>query len=279
MRLRTLLILRNAKVKMWLGMWLAGVTAAFGQSATPPPAATESAQGAEGAKKLLQQQLAWDLSSTQGAKLIAKERSRTKGEQGTVVRYDLVTEGLPHDQHYSLVYWPLNGPVEPVRSGISLTDDGKMICSGKTKDDCAPSGPNANPVIDMSLTAAKGEAKRFGVISDDKKWKALATVVAFPIVATDSKCSLEALRITPDAQAVVVRGHGFPPNAVLEMTSDSAGEVQTGSWQVNEKGELMSLVMPGVRGKTEGKTTIWVKAPACAPQVSFLWGKNSYHFE
>jgi hypothetical protein len=263
-----------------LGLCLAGVTAAFAQGGTTPPAApTESAQGIDGARKLMQQQLAWDLSSTHGAKLIAKERSRTKGEQGTVLHYDLVTEGLPHDQHYTLMYWPLNGPLEPVKGGVSLTEDGKLVCTAKTPADCTPSRPDANPVIDMTLTAAKGEAKRFGVISDDKKWKALATVVAFPEIGIDGGCSLEMLRITPDAQAVLIRGKGFPPNAVLQMTSDSAGEVATGSWQVNDKGELMSLVMPAVRGKTEGKTTVRVKDPACAPQLSFEWGKSSYHFE
>jgi hypothetical protein len=262
-----------------LALYFASAAAAYAQSATPPGVSTESTQGLEGAKKLMQQQVAWDLSSTPGAKLIAKERSRTKGEKGTVVRYDLVSEGLPHDQHYTLLFWPLNGPIKPVQGGISLTEDGKLICTAKTKADCAPSRPDADPVIDMALTAAKGEAKRFGVISDDQKWKALTTLVAFPEIGTDGGCSLEALRITPDAQAAMIRGKGFPPNAVLAMTSDSAGEVATGSWQVSEKGELISLVMPQVRGKTEGKTTVRVKGPACAPQVSFEWGKNSYHFE
>jgi hypothetical protein len=134
-------------------------------------------------------------------------------------------------------------------------------------------------VIDMSITAAKGEPKRFGVISDDQKWKALATVVAFPNIATDGSCTLEALRVIPDAGAVMIRGKGFPPSAVLPMTSDSAGEVASGTWQTNEKGELLSLVMPGVRGKTEGQTKIRLKAPGCAPQVIFSWGNGSYHPE
>jgi hypothetical protein len=244
-----------------------------------PPSSTEDMQGMEGAKKLMQQQMAWDLSSTPGTKLIAKERSRTKGDQGTVIRYDLVTQGLPHDQHYTLVVWPLNGSIKPVEGGISLTEEGKLICTGKTKADCSPSRPDADPVIDLSVTAAKGEAKRFGVISDDQKWKALTTLVAFPDIATDGGCTLEALRITPEADAMMIRGKGFPPGSVLPMTSDSAGEVASGTWQVNEKGELLSLVMPAVRGKTDGRTTVRVKAPACAPQVSFEWGKGSYRLE
>src|SRR5262249_23499058 len=196
---------------------------AFAQSTTAPktpPAAETPQQETAAAKKLMQQQLAWDLSSTTGAKLIAKERSRTKGEERTVVHYDLITEGLPHDHHYTLLFWPLNGPVNPVQSGLSLTEDGRLICTAKTKDDCAPSRPDANPVIDMAVLAAKGEPKRFGVISEDQKWKALTTVVAFPEVGTDGPCTLEALRITPDAQAVMIRGKGFPANAVLAMSSD-----------------------------------------------------------
>jgi hypothetical protein len=53
----------------------------------------------------------------------------------------------------------------------------------------------------------------------------------------------------------------------------------SGTWQVNDKGELLSLVMPEVRGKAEGTTTIRLKAPECAPQVSFPWGNDSYHPE
>jgi hypothetical protein len=253
--------------------------AATGQSA-PPKLATDSLQGLDGAKKLMEQQASWDAASgLNTAKLIAKERARTQGDQGTVVRYDLVTQGLPHDLHYTLIIWPLNGGIQPVQSGISLTDDGRLVCTAKTPADCKPSRPDADPVIDMSITAAKGEPKRFGVISDDQKWKALATVVAFPNIATDGSCTLEALRVIPDAGAVMIRGKGFPPSAVLPMTSDSAGEVASGTWQTNEKGELLSLVMPGVRGKTEGQTKIRLKAPGCAPQVIFSWGNGSYHPE
>jgi hypothetical protein len=251
---------------------------AAGQSA--PKLSTESMQGTDGAKKLMEQQAAWDAASGQSAaKLIAKERSRTKGDQGTVVRYELVTQGLPHELHYTLIVWPLNGGIQTVQSGISLTDDGRLICTGKTAADCKPSRPDADPVIDLSITAAKGEPKRFGVISEDQKSKALATVVAFPNIATDGGCTLETLLVIPDARAVMIRGKGFPPSAVLPMTSDSAGEVMSGTWQVNEKGELLSLVMPEVRGKTEGQTTIRLKAAECAPQVSFPWGKSSYHPE
>jgi hypothetical protein len=267
-----------------LAMFLVCSTGLAQNTANPPqppnaPPMTAAAQGVEGAKKLMTQQLAWDVSSTTGAKLIAKERSRAKGEQATVIRYDLITQGLPRDQHYTLVTWPLNGAITPVEGGISLTEDGRLICTGKTKADCAPSRPDADPIIDLALTAAKGEPKRFGVISDDQKWKALTTLVAFPDVGTDGGCTLEALRVTPEAEAMMVRGKGFTPRLTVPMTSDSAGEIVTGSWQINEKGELISLVMPAVRGKTEGQATIRVKAPECAPQVVFRWGKGSSHPE
>jgi hypothetical protein len=260
-----------------VALLVAAALAAHGQSA--PQFSTDTTQGLDGAKKLMEQQIKWDSTSTLGTKLIAKERSRNKREQGTIVHYDLVTQGLPHDLHYTLVTWPLNGGIQPIQGGITLTDDGRLICTAKTKADCAPSRPDADPVIDMAITAAKGEPKRFGVISEDQKWKALATVVAFPNIATDGGCTLEAVRVIPDDRAVMIRGKGFPPNAVMPMTSDSAGEVVSGTWQANEKGELLSLVMPEVRGKTEGQTTIRLKAPTCAPQVSFSWGTASYHPE
>src|ERR1700751_1069378 len=99
--------------------------------------------------------------------------------------FDLVTVGLPKDQHYTLLMWPLNGPLRPVEGGISLTDDGRLTCTGNTQDDCGPKKPGAAPVIDFAIMAAKGEPKRIGVVSVDQKWKALGTVVPFPIEAKD----------------------------------------------------------------------------------------------
>lgn len=266
---------------VFLSLLLAGAIAAFAQNpTTTPPLQTEGMQGLEGAKKLMQQQLGWDLTAAMGkAKLIAKERSRTKGDQGTVIRYDLMTEGLPQDQHYTLVMWPLNGGIQPVKSGISLTEDGRLICTGKTTADCSPNRPDADPIIDMSLTSAKGEAKRFGLISEDQKTKALVSLVAFPNKGTDAGCTLEVLRVTPEAEALMIRGKGFPANAELPMTSDSDGEVVSGLWHTTDKGDLVTLVMPAVRGKTSGQVTVRVKAPACTPQVSFPWGKGTYHPE
>ena len=42
--------------------------------------------------------------------------------------------------------------------------------------------------------------------------------MAFPNIATDGSCTLEALRVIPDNRAVMIHGKGFPPNAVLTMT-------------------------------------------------------------
>jgi hypothetical protein len=107
----------------------------------------------------------------------------------------------------------------------------------------------------------------------------LATVVAFPIIGKDAGCSLEALLGTPDGEVVLITGSGFPPSTSVPMSSDSAGEVTTGVWQVNAKGELASMVLPQVRGKTSGDTTVFLKSPACAPKISFHWGKGTYHVE
>ncbi len=269
-------VLRLSCVAFWL--LFPGTVIVRAQNPAPP-SATDSTQVTEGAKKLMQQQMIWDLSSTPGTKLVVKEHSRSSSEKGTVLRYDLVTEGLPHDQHYTLIFWPLDGPPKAVQGGLSLTDDGRLICAGKTKADCVPSRPDANPVIDMAVTAARGEPKRFGVVSDDQKWKTLITLVAFPNVGTDGGCTLEAVRLTPDATAAMIRGKGFPPSSTVPITTDSAGEVASSTWQVNEKGEIFSLLLSQVRGKTEGTTRVRVKAPACAPQVSFEWGKSAYHLE
>ena len=234
-------------------------------------------QQMELARKLLAQQYAWDQGATSGVtRLVFKERERKKTDQGTVITYDVSAPGLPTDLHYTLMGWPLNRGVEPIRGGITLTADGRLTCTGKTPADCKP---DAEPIISFSVQAARGEPKRFVLISDDKKAKSLGTVVAFPIIGKDAGCSLEVLLGTPDGQIVMVKGSGFAPNTSVPISSDSAGEVVNGVWKIDEKGNLMSSVFPQVRGKTSGETTIVVKAPGCSPKVTFRWGKDSYHAE
>ena len=238
---------------------------------------TEDQQTMDIAKKLLRQQYAWDQSGAMAAtRLIFTERSRKKTDQGTVITYDVSAPGLPTDQHYTLIAWPLNRGIEPIRSGISLTADGKLTCTGKTQADCKP---DADPIISLAVQAAKGEPKRFGLISADQRSKALGTVVPFPIIGKDAGCSLEVLLATPGGDVAMVTGSGFAPNTSVPISSDSAGEVVTGTWKIDDKGNLMSSVLPQVRGKTSGDTTILVKAPGCSPKVTFHWGKDSYHVE
>lgn len=239
--------------------------------------ATEEQQTMDVARKLLGQQYAWDQSGAFAVtRLIFKERSRKKTDEGTAITYDVSAPGLPTDRRYTLIAWPLNRGIEPVRSGISLTADGKLTCTGKTPVDCKP---EPEPIISIAVQAAKGEAKRFGLISEDQKAKALGTIVPFPIIGKDAGCSLEVLLGTPDGSVAMVRGSGFAPNTSVPISSDSAGEVVTGVWKVDGKGNLMSSVLPQVRGKTSGDTTILVKAPGCSPKVTFHWGKDSYHAE
>ena len=242
-----------------------------------PGGATQEQPPMDVARKLLGQQYAWDQSGALAVtRLIFKEKSRKKTDQGTVLTYDVSAPGLPTDQHYTLVAWPLNRGIAPVRSGISLTADGKLTCTGKTQADCKP---EADPIINISVQAARGEPKRFGLISDDQKVKALGTIVPFPIIGKDAGCALEVLMGTPDGDVAMVKGSGFAPNTSVPISSDSAGEVVTGIWKVDDKGNLMSSVLPQVRGKTSGDTTILVKAPGCSPKVTFHWGKDSYRVE
>jgi hypothetical protein len=250
---------------------------AHAQTQTGSGTATTDEQQMEVAKKLLAQQYAWDQGGAIGVtRLIFREKDRKKTDQGTVITYDVTAPGLPTDLRYTLLGWPLNRGIEMIRSGITLTTDGKLTCTGKTPTDCKP---ETDPIITLAVQAAKGEPKRFVLISDDKKAKALGTIVAFPIISKDAGCSLEVLLGTPDSQIAMVKGSGFAPNTSVPISSDSAGEVVTGTWKIDDKGNLMSSVFPHVRGKTSGETTILVNAPGCSPKVTFSWGKDSYHVE
>jgi hypothetical protein len=250
---------------------------AHAQAQTGSGSVTSEQQTMDVAKKLLGQQYAWDQSGAIAVtRLIFKEKSRKKTDEGTVLTFDVSAPGLPTDRHYTLVAWPLNRGIEPARSGITLTADGRLTCTGKTQADCKA---ESDPIISIAVTAARGEPKRFALISDDQKEKALGTIVPFPIIGKDAGCTLEVLLGIPDGGIAMVKGNGFEPNSSVPISSDSAGEIVTGVWKVDDKGNLMSSVLPQVRGRTSGETTILVKAPGCSPKVSFHWGKDSYHVE
>ncbi len=230
------------------------------------------------ANDLARQQLSWGSKlNSPGAQAWLKEIKRQKVGEHTAVTYQLFASGLPKDQAYSLVLWELNEEIRTALQGVTLDESGRAMCAGRP-DTCGTPGKPNDP-IDLVVLAARGEPKRFGLVSDDLQWKAYASVVAFPIVAGDQGCSLEALLMLRDAEGVILKGTGFPPNANIQFEGDSEGEVQSGSLTVSPEGEVVSAILPYKKGLHRGTIKITFRAKACSPAVTLPWGKNAYRWE
>ncbi len=72
-------------------------------------------------QKLVSMQRAWGskMNST-GAMLALREGSRTQTDGHTIVRYRMITSGLPKDKTYSIMMWQLNAQPQVTLSGVTI---------------------------------------------------------------------------------------------------------------------------------------------------------------
>src|SRR5260370_10090150 len=101
----------------------------------PMPSFTQTdvdTRAAEISKAVVNGHVAWrtKLSST-GASIQAKEVER----QGSLVKYYLTVSGLPTDELYAVMSWPV-GQQQPttIMEGISIGKNGTLLCAGRSPD-------------------------------------------------------------------------------------------------------------------------------------------------
>lgn len=191
----------------------------------------------------------------------------------TMVRYAVLIHGVSPDQLFSIYAWPVTKETaKRVMDGVSTAADGMVICGGRKKDQCGTPDKPDDGVI-LAFPAAVAEPIRLALIAADKSVTLMLGDVPLPLQAVEKGCSVEAIRLTPKWELVMVRGRGFKPNEPLHWTSDSAGEHLQNELTANAQGEVVSAVLPYVKGKETGTTTVRIAGSACSPQVSFEWGK------
>jgi len=197
-------------------------------------------------------------------------RSRQTGQLG--VRYNIVVKGAPNDQLYTLYSWPINArePFEQVK-GLSIAPNGLVVCAGKTPDQCV--GDKKDDPVDFVLSPAKGEVFRMALASADGETKVFFGAVPDPIIERDKSCSLEIIRLMPKFELILMHGKGFRPDEDLLFSSKSYDESHEKQAKADSDGAYVLALMPFVKDKQNGKTTLSLKSEACAPVVSFEWGK------
>lgn len=225
-------------------------------------------RAAEISKALVNGHVAWRSKlSSEGVSVRAKEVER----RGGFVKYYLLVTGLPTDELYSVMSWPV-GQQKPatIMEGVSIGKDGILICAGRTPEQCGDPSEKDNP-IDFGFNPAKGEPYRLAVVSGE--YRAAIVIVPDPIVGKDKNCSLSAERLLPHFELAYFTGSGFPPNGEATFEGESYGEKHPIKANADSAGNLQFALMPGVSGHQKGTTTVKGVGMQCSPSLKFEWGQ------
>jgi len=239
---------------------LSGLTFIFGQ-------ADVEAKAAELSQGLVKMHIAWRTKlSSPGASIEAKVVARA----GPVVKYNLRAAGLPTDELYTVMSWPV-GEAKPssVVEGVTIGKDGTLMCAGRTPEQCGDASKKDDPV-DFVFSPAKGEPYRLALVSGEHR--AAVVIVPDPIAAKDKGCTLSVERLLPKFELAYFTGGGFPPNADASFDGESFGEKHPVSAKADSEGNLQFALMPFVTGHKKGSTTVKGVGMNCAPSIKFDGG-------
>jgi hypothetical protein len=210
--------------------------------------------------------------STPGTSAELHETARLNQNGQLGVRYNIVVKGAPKDQTYTLVSWPINAPkpVEQIK-GLSIGTDGLVVCAGKTPEQCV--GEKENDLVDFVLSPAQGEVFRMALVSADGETKIFFATIPDPIIKKSKTCNLEVIRLMPRFELVLIRAKGYVPNEDLLFASKSYDESQERRVKADADGGYISALMPFVKTKQNGRTSVSLKGGSCGVALSFDWGK------
>ena len=213
--------------------------------------------------------------STPGMSAQLKEISKGQVKGKLEVQYHIFVTGAPKDQNYALVDWPPNVP-DPLTSiaGLSILDDGLVVCAGKATDQCShPDKPGKTDApVKLVFYPLDGEIYRLALVSQDQKAKIFFAVIPAPIQATDNGCTLEVVSLRLKNELVLIRGKGFQPNQSVGFESTSYEQTHTLTDLIDAHGEYQLPMQPFVAGKSGGTTEIKLTGAKCAPVLKFQWG-------
>jgi hypothetical protein len=226
------------------------------------------AKAAETSKALVNAHIAWRTKlSSGGASIQAKEVERREG----FVKYYLVVSGLPTDELYTVMSWPVGQQKpQPIMEGVSIGKDGIVMCAARTPEQCGDPSKKDDP-IDFGFNPANGEPYRLALVSGEHR--AAIIVVPDPILAKDKDCTLSVERLLPGFELAYLSGSGFPPNNEATFDSESYGEKHPIKAIADNEGHIQFAVLPGVSGHQKGTTKVKGVGMKCSPSLQFDWGR------
>jgi len=242
------------------------------QNSSPDPLAGNAA--AQRTVTATKRWLAGTMSSPgMSAQLREISRGQVKGK--LEVQYHIFVTGAPKDQNYTLVDWPPNYPdPAPSIAGLSILDDGLVVCAGRSTDQCShPDKPEKKDApLKLVFYPLDGEIYRLALVSQDQNAKIFFAVIPAPIQATDNGCTLEVVSLRLKNELVLIRGKGLQPNESVGFESTSYEQTHTFTDQVDTNGQYQLPMQPFLTGKPGGTTEIKLSGAKCAPVLKFRWG-------
>jgi len=225
------------------------------------------ARAAETSQALVKAHVAWKTKlSSPGASVRVEEVER----EGPIVRYNVYVSGLPTDELYSVLSWPVNqSKPSSLMEGVSVGKGGIVMCAGRTPEQCGDSSKKDDP-IDFTFNPAKGEPYRIALTSGEHR--VAVVIVPNPIITKDKGCTLSVERLLPHFELAYFTGSGFPPNSDVSFDGQSYDEKHPVKTKADSEGNIQFALMPFVSGHDKGTTTI-KGIGTCAPSVKFDWGK------
>lgn len=225
--------------------------------------------------------------SAPGMSLQLKEMSRAKTATGTEITYQLTGKGFTPDMRFTLVRWPLNQNITQVMSGIVIDATGTAVCGAgapalQTAPVEAAQVPSCTKTIkpgtpiQITTTAAKGEAVRVALAAADHQHGAAVSLVPFPIEGENQGCKLQVLLGSKDAELVLVEGDGFKQDATYTLGTESWNEKHPLAVKINPQGHFVAALTPWAPNHDIGDTVVYYQSSTCTPTVSFHWGKDTY---
>jgi len=241
--------------------------------------------------------------SSPGISLTMNEIARVKGAASTLITYRLTATGFAPGARLTLLRWPLNQGVVAVMKGIVIDASGTAVCgtpapavsapsSGGTKTAADAQAQSAtstvapctetmpvNAPVEITTSAAKGEAIRVALVAEDRKGGAAASAVPFPLAGENRGCKLQILLGAKDGELVLIEGEGFKSDASFTLGAETYGQKTTLGAKPDAQGRFVAAMTPFVQGHDSGDTVVYYQSDSCTPTVSFHWGKGSYKAE
>lgn len=234
-------------------------------------------QIANAATELARNQAAWGAEhSTPGTSLTMIEAGSKQTPEGLLLTYTFKATGFREGDNLRLVRWPLDQSLSTLTDGLTVDDQGQLICPAITQGECL-SSMQPGQLAQLSTTAARGEAIRVAVYDVSSKRHAETTSIPFPALYSSPTCKMEMILSVRNAALVLLEGVGFPPSQMIHLTADTNGTAHPLETKSSAKGQILIAFMPSVAHEKSGNITVSYAGQSCKATLSFPWGLDSYH--